>query len=155
MLPFQWLAGSFVQVGKTGDGDPPAFWFNVHDAVNRRHVGQASNDSDGNDHGVQSDQATGRKQLTDSDPSSSSHRNADGSMVKGGKFDFDAIAKKVGSLESTLSHELKANERLLKVLRNIQRLSRQQGKSVADILADRQLLESITEPSKYLVSLIN
>lgn len=72
---------------------------------------------------------------------------APASVTPTNSFDFKAIASKVETLEHDLSKQIKSNEGVLKVLRVISRVAKQMGKSVSDVVADKEYLKSLKETS--------
>lgn len=67
-------------------------------------------------------------------------------------FDFKAIASKVDSLEHDLSSQIKSNEGMLRVLRIVNRIAKKTGKSVQDVLKNKEYIDSLTEGSPGKVS---
>lgn len=60
-------------------------------------------------------------------------------------FDFKAIASKVDSLEHDLSRQIKSNEGMLRVLRIVNRIAKKTGKSVQEVLKNKEYLDSLSE----------
>lgn len=57
------------------------------------------------------------------------------------------------SLEHDLSSQIKSNEGMLRVLRIVNRIAKKTGKSVQDVLKNKEYLDSLTEGSPGKVSL--
>lgn len=57
------------------------------------------------------------------------------------------------SLEHDLSSQIKSNEGMLRVLRIVNRIAKKTGKSVQDVLKNKEYLDSLTESSPGKVSL--
>lgn len=66
-------------------------------------------------------------------------------------IDFKQIASRVDYLERSLSQQTKTSATMLKVLRTITKMANSMGKSISEVIAEKQYLNSLTDPPINMV----